>query len=100
MENNVRKAWLCTVCLLAFALVFTASFAFAGTGGAEVQSWWVEISSSLKGYWGMLLAVFFIADAIIAFRAGSVPLGIFFFLIAILIGTVPDIVAARYTLCI
>ena len=73
------------------------SFAFAGTGGTELNSWWTELSDALKGTWGKLIAAAFIGLAIITGKSGGIIPAIFLFLIGISIGTIPDIVDARYT---
>ena len=72
----------------------------AGTGGAEVSSWWVTVSDGLKGGWGKLIAVVFIGLAFITFRTGAIIGGIFLFLLGISAGSIPDMIDAKYTLLI
>ena len=72
--------------------------ALAGTGGAEVQTWWTDLTNGLKGYWGKIIAIAFIGLAILAGKSGSIIFAFFLFFIGLSIGTLPDIVDSRYTL--
>jgi len=74
------------------------SQAFAGTGGAEVSSWWTDLSNGLKGTWGKLIAAAFIGLAFVAGKSGGVIPALFLFFLGISVGTIPDIVNARYTI--
>lgn len=82
--------------LLMLAGLFSVS-AFAGTGGSEIESWYTDISGSLKGTWGKLIAVGFIGIAIILFKGGNIVGGIFMVTLGLSIGIIPDMVDAKYT---
>ncbi|MCT7910350.1 hypothetical protein N5912_00765 [Arcobacter lacus] len=71
--------------------------AFAGTGGSELNSWYTDISGSLKGTWGKIIAVAFLALTLIMFKGGSLLGGAFMAMLAFTVGIIPDIVDARYT---
>lgn len=71
--------------------------AFAGTGGSEVNAWYLDISNALKGTWGKIIAVAFLGLTIILFKGGSILGGIFMMLVGLGVGTIPDIVDAKYT---
>ena len=71
--------------------------AFAGTGGSELNSWYTDISSSLKGTWGKIIAVAFLALTLIMFKGGSLLGGAFMAMLAFTVGIIPDIVDSRYT---
>jgi len=45
----MKKDFVFKICVL-FAI--TTLFAYAGTGGSEVNSWYADISNALKGTWG------------------------------------------------
>ena len=72
------------------------SQAFAATGGAEIASWWTDLSNALKGYWGKLIAAAFIGLALIAGKSGGIIPAIFMFFLGISVGTIPDIIDNRY----
>lgn len=102
MQNEVfqnTKAIMIFILLVAgfIALSGSIDMLIAGTGGSELNSLWVDLSGMLKGTMGKLIAVFFLALCIMAFKAGSVPGGGFLLLIALSIGILPDIVDSRYT---
>lgn len=82
---------------IAALLTILGVAAFAGTGGSEVHSWYVDISDSLKGTWGKIIAVAFLGLTIILFKSGSILGGIFMMLVGLGVGTIPDIVDAKYT---
>ncbi len=84
--------------LLAGLLALSPDLAFAGTGGSEVQSWYEDIAAALKGTWGKLIAIAFIAFSLVAFREGAVVPGIFLIFVGLGVGIIPDIVDARFTL--
>jgi|GEM_PF-1269179 len=90
----MKKDFVFKICVL-FAI--TTLFAYAGTGGSEVNSWYADISNALKGTWGKILAVAFLGLTIILFKGGAIIAGIFMMLIGLGIGTIPDIVDAKYT---
>lgn len=71
--------------------------AVAGTGGAEIQSWYTDLSSSLQGFWGKVIAVAFIGIAIILFKSGAIVGGIFMVMLGLGVGGIPDMVDAKYT---
>lgn len=71
--------------------------ALAGTGGSEISSWWTDLTNALKGTWGKLIAAAFIGLAFIAGKSGGIIPAIFMFFLGISVGTIPDIVDARYT---
>lgn len=82
---------------LAIFILFNASL-YAGTGGAEIASWYTDLSSALQGTWGKLGAVVFIVLAMLAAKSGGiVPAGFLLFL-SFSIGTIPSMVDARYTM--
>lgn len=82
--------------LLLLAL-FNASL-YAGTGGAEISSWYTEISADLQGSWGKLGAIAFVVLAMLALKSGGIiPSGLLFFL-GMSIGTIPNMVDSRYTM--
>lgn len=91
MEKKVMRA---LTVMLVLGLVTNA---FAGTGGSEVASWYTDISASLKGSWGKIIAVVFIGIAIILFKSGAVIGGLFMVMLGLSIGMIPDIVDSKYT---
>jgi hypothetical protein len=78
-------------------LMFNVSL-YAGTGGAEVASWYTDLSASLQGSWGKLGAVAFIVMALMALKQGGIVPGAFLFFLGISIGTIPGMIDARYTM--
>jgi hypothetical protein len=81
-----------------FALIGILSIsAYAGTGGSEAASWYTDISGALKGTWGKVIAVAFLGFTIILFKSGSIIAGIFMMLVGLGIGSIPDMVDAKYT---
>ncbi len=70
----------------------------AGTGGTEVTSWWLTVSDGLKGGCGKLITVIFIGRALLSFRSGLIIGGIFLFLLGISVGSIPNMIDAKYTL--
>lgn len=78
-------------------ILFNASL-YAGTGGAEVASWYTELSAALQGNWGKLGALAFVILAVLALKSGGIiPGGLLFFL-GMSIGTIPGMVDSRYTM--
>ncbi|TDA63645.1 hypothetical protein E0765_07360 [Sulfuricurvum sp. IAE1] len=71
---------------------------YAGTGGAEVATWYTDISSALQGSWGKLGAVALIVMALLALKNGGILPGVFLFFLGISIGGIPAMVDARYTM--
>lgn len=86
--------------VLPFILLFIAFNVslYAGTGGAEVSSWYTDLSSALQGSWGKLGAIAFIVMALLALKSGGIVPGAFLFFLGISIGTIPSMVDARYTM--
>lgn len=86
--------------VLGFMLLFglLLGFAYAGTGGAELDSWYVLISDSLQGTWGKIIAAFFIGTAIIIFKQGGIIGGIFMVLLGMSIGSIPGIINSKYSI--
>lgn len=82
---------------IAALLTILGVAAFAGTGGSEVNSWYTDITNALKGTWGKIIAVAFLGLTIILFKSGSILGGIFMMLVGLGVGTIPDIVDAKYT---
>ena len=82
---------------IAALLTILGVAAFAGTGGSEVNSWYADITDALKGTWGKIIAVAFLGLTIILFKSGSILGGIFMMLVGLGVGTIPDIVDAKYT---
>ena len=86
----------------AFALMMLilvlAGVTFAGTGGSELSSIWTEISQGLQGFWGKIIAVLFIGFTLIAAKGGNMLMAFAMFVIAMLVGIVPGMIDARYTL--
>lgn len=84
--------------LLALALLMCfGANAFAGTGGAELQAWYTDISGALQGFWGKIIAAVFMGIAIILFKSGGIIGGIFMMMIGLSVGMIPDIIDSRYT---
>ncbi|MFA6396628.1 MAG: hypothetical protein WCW84_11740 [Sulfurimonas sp.] len=86
--------------VLPFVLLFLAFNAslYAGTGGAEIATWYTTVSAALKGAWGKIGAVVFIVMALMALKQGGIVPGGFLFFLGISIGTIPDIIDAKYTM--
>lgn len=82
---------------IAALLTILGVAAFAGTGGSEVDSWYTDLTNALKGTWGKIIAVAFLGLTIILFKSGSILGGIFMMLVGLGVGTIPDIVDAKYT---
>ena len=82
---------------IAALLTILGVAAFAGTGGSEVASWYTDLTNALKGTWGKIIAVAFLGLTIILFKSGSILGGIFMMLVGLGVGTIPDIVDAKYT---
>ncbi len=74
-----------------------SSIAFAGTGGAELSTWYTDLSGGLKGAWGKVIAVAFIAIALMLFKNGAIIAGVFMIFLGLSVGTIPDIVDAKFT---
>lgn len=91
MERNNTKV------LIGLALVFFGMNAFAGTGGAELQAWYTDISSALQGFWGKIIAAAFMGIAIILFKGGGIIGGIFMMMIGLSVGMIPDIIDSKFT---
>lgn len=89
---------LFALALVLSALVLVPDLAMAGTGGADVQSWYTDISGALKGFWGKLIALAFIGFSLMAFKQGAIIPAIFLIFIGLGVGTIPDVVDARFTL--
>lgn len=87
-----------TLPFLLLLLAFNISL-YAGTGGAEVSSWYTDLSADLQGYWGKLGAVAFIIGALLALKQGGIVPGAFLFFLGISIGTIPAMIDSRYTIC-
>jgi len=84
--------------MLALVLLLMVGITFAGTGGGELTSIWNEISQGLQGFWGKIIAVLFIGFTLVAAKGGNMLMAFAMFIIAMVIGIVPGIVDARYTL--
>lgn len=92
-SRGIKKA----IILALFILGIFSANAFAGTGGAELQTWYTDISSSLQGFWGKIIAVVFIGIAIILFKGGAIIGGIFMMMLGMSVGTIPDMVDSKFT---
>lgn len=90
MKKNLLKT-------LVGLLLIVGVAAYAGTGGSEVSSWYTDMSTALKGFWGKIIALFFIGLAIMLFRQGTIMGGMFMGFLGLSIGTVPDMIDAKYT---
>lgn len=84
--------------LLVALIALAPDLSFAGTGGTEVQAWYQDISDSLKGFWGKLIALSFIGFSLMAFKQGAIIPAIFLIFIGLGVGVIPDVVDARFTL--
>ena len=80
-----------------FTIIF-AGVSFAGTGGSELTSIWNEISQGLQGFWGKIIAVLFVGLTLVAAKGGNMLMAFAMFVIAMVIGVIPGIIDARYTL--
>lgn len=89
----LKKAMPYLLLLIAFNISL-----YAGTGGAEVASWYTDLSSALQGSWGKLGAVAFIVMALLALKQGGIVPGAFLFFLGISIGTIPSMIDSKYTL--
>jgi hypothetical protein len=85
------------ILLVGLILALFSVSAFAGTGGSEVASWYIDISAALKGGWGKIIATVFIAIAFMAFKGGEIVIGIFMGFLGLSIGSIPDIIDSKYT---
>jgi len=86
---------------LALSVIFALALvvgAHAGTGGSELTSMWNEISSGLQGFWGKIIAVLFVGLALAAAKGGNILMAFAMFIIGMLIGTIPSLIDARYSL--
>ena len=83
---------------LVLLLFMVAGAAHAGTGGAELDSWYVLISDALQGTWGKIIAAFFIGTAIIIFKSGGIIGGIFMLMLGMSIGSIPGIINSKYSI--
>lgn len=83
--------------ILALSVFVLGINAFAGTGGAELQDWYTDISGALQGFWGKIIAAAFMGIAIILFKGGGIMGGIFMMMLGLSIGMIPDIIDSRYT---
>lgn len=95
MAKLGKSEMLVLVLLMAFSAGTTT---FAGTGGSELTSIWNEISQGLQGFWGKIIAVLFIGLTLVAAKGGNMLMAFAMFIIAMVIGVIPGIVDARYTL--
>jgi hypothetical protein len=84
--------------LLTGILALSPDLAFAGTGGSEVATWYTDISSALRGFWGKLIAMAFIGFSLVFFKEGAIIPAIFLIFIGLGVGIIPDMVDARFTL--
>ena len=84
--------------LIGLLLTLFSSAAFAGTGGAELSTWYTDISDALTGTWGKNYCRFFIGTAVIIFKQGGIVGGIFMVLLGLSIGSIPTIINSKYTL--
>lgn len=91
----MRREVLALAVMLSLAIAFNA---FAGTGGGELQSMWQEIERGLQGFWGKLIAILFVGLALIAAKGGNMLMAFAMFIIGMLIGTIPGLIDARYSL--
>ncbi len=82
---------------LVVGLLAVVEPSFAGTGGTELGTWWTDLTNGLKGTWGKLMAAGFIGLALLAGKQGAIIPAIFMFFLGLSVGTIPDIVDARYT---
>ncbi len=84
---------------LALFMVFVAgTTTFAGTGGSELTSVWTEISNGLQGFWGKIIAVLFVGLTLVAAKGGNMLMAFAMFVIAMVIGVIPGVIDARFTL--
>lgn len=90
MKKNLLKT-------LVGLLLIVGVAAYAGTGGSEVTSWYNDMSGALKGFWGKIIALFFIGLAIMLFRQGTIMGGMFMGFLGLSIGTIPEMIDAKYT---
>lgn len=92
----MKKGEVLFLGLLLLMLVGTP--ALAGTGGSELTSMWNEISAGLQGVWGKIIAILFVGFALMAGKGGNMLMAFAMFVIAMLIGTIPGIINARFSL--
>ena len=90
MKKNLLKT-------LVGLLLIVGVAAYAGTGGSEVEVWYTDMSNALKGFWGKIIALFFIGLAIMLFRQGTIMGGMFMGFLGLSIGTIPEMIQAKYT---
>lgn len=83
--------------LLTFLLALPL-LSLAGTGGAEIQSWYTDISQGLQGFWGKVIAMAFIGGALASFWARAIIPALFLLFLGLGVGIIPNIVDARFTL--
>lgn len=83
--------------LLALWAMFGVSV-YAGTGGAEVASWYTDLSAALQGTWGKIIAVVFIGLSLMSFKQGLIVPGLFLVFLGLSVGTIPGIVDSKFTM--
>lgn len=97
MELSVSKRAMALMMLGLFVMLTMSMMAAAGTGGSELSSAWNTVTNGLQGTWGKLIAAGFVGLAMLALKNGSIIGGIFMFIMAVLVGTIPNIVNADYS---
>ncbi len=97
MELTMSKRATAVMLLGMFLMLTISMMAVAGNGGSELSSAWNTVENGLQGTWGKLMAGGFVGLAMLALKNGSIIGGIFMFIMAVLIGTIPDIVNADYS---
>jgi hypothetical protein len=102
LMGQVRSQTSAAAVAFTLALLLTGllspDLAFAGTGGAEVASWYNDIARALEGFWGKLIAMAFIGFSLVAFKEGAIIPAIFLIFVGLGVGIIPEIVDARFTL--
>ena len=86
-----------SIVLFALLLILGGTSLFAGTGGAELQTWYQDISAALQGFWGKIIAAVFLGICIILFKGGAIVGGIFMMMLGLSVGMIPDIIDSKYT---
>ena len=99
VSSKTSAALVFTLALVLVGLLaLSPDLAFAGSGGSEVASWYNDIASALRGFWGKLIAMAFIGFSLVFFKDGAIIPAIFLIFVGLGVGIIPDIVDARFTL--
>jgi len=92
---TLKQRW--SLPLTAIAFLAMAATVFAGTGGADLNPLWTDISNTIQGPGGKILAVMGFLGGLYAIMRGQAGIGAVLLLSIMAGGMLPTVIDSKFT---